>query len=359
LQLDLYDFSGGEFLLLGSTSRAMRVFYGSSFYGVGRFSIDFPCETRMADMFSINRLIVLDKKHWLIIKGIKKLQDEKQNILRIMGKCLKSFCEQRICLPVGTSEHEMNTQGFDNYYGTAEGAMKRYVFHNLAYPTHNFRKIANFVIAPDLGRGENMLCNYRYDVLSNVLQELGSTSQLGWIIRALPDDGGFLFDCVKGTDRSAEQNNLARIVFSAGYHSSLAQVAEENINNYKNAFYFTKRGLLEPEGAPTLLYPFPNQASGIDRIEVHHSVAVGNDMRNIYTVLHEGGVPNCVKYGKELVINTMTNSGKFVADRDYFLGDYVSVRNENSSYKMQIVKIDYLYESGKIYNKDYFRSVAG
>lgn len=92
----------------------------------------------------------------------------------------------------------------DSITGPAETAMKHYVDGHAGPGADPARAFPDLVVALDLGRGDEVEVNARFQYLDAMLSEIGLNTQVGWETTYDPDADEWTFEVIVGTDRTVE-----------------------------------------------------------------------------------------------------------------------------------------------------------
>lgn len=110
---------------------------------------------------------------------------------------------ERVAYPVPTTaDLSLQTAAYDTRTGKAETVAKAYVNANIGPSAAAARKISTLTIDTDLGRGNTVTGNARFDTLGSLCESLLSTSSLGFDV--IQSGSNLVFKVFQPTDRSAE-----------------------------------------------------------------------------------------------------------------------------------------------------------
>lgn len=214
-----------------------------------------------------------------------------------------------------------------NFTGTVENYIRKILNDNVINPAIAARKINNFVLKAAKGFGDEIEQQITYDQIDEKIIELCKTYNYGW--RVTYEDGQFYFDLYKGLDRSIDQTENPRVVFSPEYENLVSSKYESDISEYKNVALVGGEG----EGKDRKKRAI-GTASGLDRFEMFVdassvSTNVEGDLVDYYELL--------VAEGKNKLAETaLTTSfegdvdaiNSYVYKKDYNIGDVVTLENE-------------------------------
>lgn len=229
--------------------------------------------------------------------------------------------------------------GQQSFTGTVENVMKSFVLVNAVSPTNVNRKISNLYISSSTGIPINTTEAGTGNQLDEFLYEIANKLDVSWSILMDVHNKQFIFDVWQGTDRSAEQSINPRVIFSKDRENVLRQHYVESDNDLKNVAVVAGEG----EGAARTFITVNNEISGWDRMEIFVDA---RDIQSTYKneaneevtipyseysqMLSERGRSKLSEYHKivtfESDIDLYSND---VFGVDYFLGDKVSIRNDD------------------------------
>ena len=221
--------------------------YEKYFNGVGTFSLELPVSTRFRDELLVNRFLVTDSGDELIIKNIQTTLDK----IKITGYDLNGLLCDRITL--GTDDG-----GYDPMIGSTEAVVKYYVSNNLVASDIQERNLPRFGVAANtLDRGTADDRAYpRYQNVQELITEICGAANLGWRVSINSKAGTtqpvFVFDVYEQTDRTVNQSERDRVVFSAQLHNVEGMTRELGITSAKNTLYLDIDGtVVQYPRAPT------------------------------------------------------------------------------------------------------------
>ena len=263
---------------------------------------------------------------WGIIRGIDDERTSTAAPIIRSGDDLKGYLKQRICLyPMSGGDLE----GYDTVQGSTETVMKHYVTNNIVSPSNAKRKIPKFVIAPDQKRGvPDDKYMARFNPLTELLQEVGTTQEIGYQVNMDIASDTMVFDVVQGVDRSAEQSNRPRIIFDVDLSTAIDSRFVSDVENYRNAFYTTKNGARSEAEATTILVCRENEAEpeGRNRYETQIDVSVDDTAVDVVEEMRNLARKEATNFEKDDTFTVELN-GNYIYNKDYYLGDFVTIRD--------------------------------
>ena len=327
------------FDLLGEIRNYESLQFTRRFYSVGEFELRININKANTDALQNGNLIMLGKdgKKAGIIRHRENEIDENgdsTDTLIIKGPTLKGICSQRIIVP------PVDGNGYDSFTGTQEAIMKHFVDAHCVNPTDASRKIPQFAIAADQGRGVADQWRFRFDNLSDVEEQVGQYAKLGWDVTL--DTGGkqLIFDVIQGRNLTAGQDTLPPVIFSTEFSDIKTP---HFIQSWLNA---ATVGYAGGQGDETdRLIQTVGSASGLDRMETFFDCS---DAENAAELISKGTQKLAESAPVKTFEFSVVHDHPFVYGVDYDLGDTVTARSKKWGLTMdaQIVELKEIYESG-------------
>ncbi len=166
--------------------------------------------------------------------------------------------------------------------------------------------------------------------LHEALSEISRLSGVGFRLRASPNDGLLYFECFDGLDKTAEQTENIRVIFSPDY-DTIKGSAEYTADDSVTVNAVTMRFYNSDLGAISVRY-MPEEVSGLELREVTVTT-------NEYVPNASGGVNaeatkrmlqlmarDYIRAKKETMSVSVAYSGTYVYKTDYDIGDIVTVQ---------------------------------
>lgn len=183
--------------LLTETDIYESLKFTRKFHSVGDFELTVNKYLQGAEHVKKGNLIALESpnKVGIILSREIALDEsgkESENIVAT-GTTLCGIMDRRITVPPEGKSHDRKTSD-------AETVMKHYVEANFLNPVDPDRKMPNFMIAPNRGRGAKVEWESRYKNVAEELEKISLESGLGWEVHADFDNKRFIFDVVESQD---------------------------------------------------------------------------------------------------------------------------------------------------------------
>src|SRR5699024_8902593 len=183
--------------LLTETDTYESLKFTRKFHSVGDFELTINKYLQGAEHVKKGNLIALDSsnKVGIILSREIALDESGKESEKIVatGTTLCGIMDRRITVPPEGKSHDRKTSD-------AETVMKHYVEANFLNPADSNRKMPNFKIAPNRGRGAKVEWESRYKNVSEELEKISEESGLGWEVHADFDNKRFIFDVVESHD---------------------------------------------------------------------------------------------------------------------------------------------------------------
>ncbi|MFD2442937.1 siphovirus ReqiPepy6 Gp37-like family protein [Bacillus sp. CGMCC 1.16607] len=267
-----------------------------------------------------------DPQHGYLILT-RDYRDEKSTELEIIAPSLNTLLSRRLLF------------GQQSFTGTVENVMKSFVLINAVNPSNLNRKIPNLFISSSTGISINTEEVGTGDQLDEFLYEIANKHDVSWSILIDDHNKRFIFDVWQGTNRSGDQSLNPHVTFSKDRENVLRQHYTESDSDHKNVAVVAGEG----EGTARTIVVSNDDISGWDRVELYVDA---RDLQSTYSdengqeitltafeynqLLTERGKSKLSEYPQiitfESDIDLYSNE---VYGVDYFLGDKVSVKNDD------------------------------
>ncbi len=240
--------------------------YEKYFNGAGTFTAELPVNTLFRDRLLVGSVLITDSGDALIVKNIRTTLDK----ITLTGYDLNGLLCDRLTL----SDAE---DGYDLQKGVSETIIKHFVSANLVdCELDSNRNLPRFGVAEDKLRGlTEDKAMPRLQNLHDLVTEICGAAKLGWRVsvsgNAANDKPIFVFDVAEQVDRSANQSERNRVIFSAQTHNVSTMTREVGVTAAKNALFLDI-------GGTVVQYPQSGDDSG-------RAVFVGYDRREEYCSL--------------------------------------------------------------------------
>lgn len=345
-----------EFKHVGQTKKATKIETTDKLFEGGTFTIEMQSGIRLAQLAAVGQLVCINNEFWGVIKDLQRYAGSSGLTTTVSGWQLKRLTEGRITIPPDENGSGLvGTQGYDVKKGATETVMKHFVNVNMGEGAATNRFVYGLTIASDLGRGvaDDKYMTRHDNLGSVVLKELGEASGLGYDVKPDLKNNTYIYDVIKGADRSINQSDVPPVVFSLERRTVTSQTYVYNSSDAKNTFYATMSGAEYADEALTMLYYREDEDTpkGINRVEQHMTInsdtpTAGeeyNELKRLALIQAEGYRP------AESFTSDVTDS-RFKFGGDYFLGDTVTARNNGwgISKDPQVTEMKTVYASSGV-----------
>lgn len=253
-------------------------------------------------------------------------EDELELKMIVNGKSMGNLLNRRLIL------------GQQRFNGNIEDVFKAFVNVNCINPTDPKRVIPNLVLGVNQGINLTIDVTYANALLDITLWELAVKYDIAYEILLNHKEKKFVFSTYQGIDRSYLQDVNPRIVFAKAFDNVNLQSYYDDNSNFKNMAYAAGEG----EGAARMVVPVNDSVEGLSRREIFVDA---RDLQSTYRNQNneEITIP-ATEYRALLVsrgesklsehqrIQSFSSENEINAqyqfNRDYALGDRVSVRND-------------------------------
>lgn len=320
--------------------------WNERFRECGDFQLNIPIDTPAFSLLALdNYLSLLDSDRVMIIEYMK-LETSSINGKRtaeFKGRSLESILERRIVW----SQTDLN--------GYLLTELKRILTENLINPVDSNgnpmpeRQISNFrFIDPDPSSETYQIlsqiqitCQYTGKTLYEVVTTMAKECGFGWKI-TLSKTGTFDFELFVGTDRTFNTTeNVNPVLFSPEFENLSSSRVACNTQKYKNITLVMGEDSGEARRRITVWSGMDDsepQPTGLDRRELYTDARDLQSEREDGSVIPEAQYYASLKYrGQKKLADVaitsafdgeMENSIGPQYNKDFFIGDYVSVVNE-------------------------------
>ncbi len=229
---------------LGDICDALSLEYEPHFCGAGTFTLELPVSSVFADALCEN--ILLYSKEDDVTFIVKNIKNDEQKIT-VTGYDLNGMLLDRLTMPRDTGI--AGTEGKDAISGSTEACVKHFIEYNMISSPDEARNYARFAVRADGGRGitaDSYLASM--ENLGDVVRTMCEGAGLGYRISLdtsvnSSTDPLIFFDVAERVDRSANQNDNNRVIFSSGLKNISSIERETGITAEKNALWCETGGI--------------------------------------------------------------------------------------------------------------------
>lgn len=363
-----------QFELLGEIDTYQSLIFTQRWHSVGEFQLVINRHMKYADTLQKGNLIWLypdPKKVGIVLyRGIQLDQSGKASEnWDIRGITLEGITKRRLTVPP-------NGEAYDKIHADAESVMKHYIENNIISPADTSRIIAQVENAPNQNRGQSVRWQSRYKRLDEELEKISYLTGLGWHMSLDIENEKWVFDVQEGVDRTADQTENPPVIFSPEFDSIRTQAFTDSDIDYLTYAYVGGQGEGEERRIVTV-----GDGEGLNRIETFvdaRDVAEEDEDGNpipdseIIAQLEQRGNQTLAEYARELSFEAQIltpiiekeyeyawlhpahlyekekerMASPFVYERDWHLGDIVTVQNKDWGVTMnaRVTEVTEIYE---------------
>ncbi|MDE6181745.1 MAG: siphovirus ReqiPepy6 Gp37-like family protein [Eubacteriales bacterium] len=288
-------------------------------YGVGSFEIHVSLNIKGAlSLCKLNNIIVINNevKKVGIVRDFN-LNETRQGLeLTVYGVTLDGLLQQRIVVPP-TKVQDSNALGWEKIQGNAETVIKHFINKNMVSPFDENRKFKNMIIAKNTNFDKTFPWKARYSNLAEELENICSYAEIGYSITVDLKNKQFVFDIIKGIDRTRKQSEVSPVVFRTEYSNIGEYTYTEENKDFKNTGYAGGYG----EDENRLIYILGAENKDINRFETFLDCANSDNIDDLKFYGEQKMTD--LKPKKNIEVFALPKTFKF--EEDYFLGDKVTI----------------------------------
>ena len=326
------------------------------YYQCGNFEIYIAATPENLRTFQRDRIIGRsdDKRHYGIIEKIQlKADAENGDYLTISGRFLMSLLSRRIIYPMWIFKSETPYSEI----------VKKIVWRNCLSDKsvgEKFRNLPGLQISEFSSscweKTAQLQVSYEnlMEWIYKICEIVGGTAN----VRLKLDENGqysLLFELSEGTDRSVLQDKNPHIIFSDSYNNLLSFDYSLDCTEYRNFAHIFGQGeglrrksaVLYNGKLPTY---FERYEIYVDARDLSNEVQTSDETmqlpENEYTVmLQERGKEKLVSITEKSESTIAMNDRQYQYNKDYFLGDYVTVEHRRFGLKQPKIQLVGMIES--------------
>lgn len=333
----------------------------------GTFELTINKNKTNASKLKKNNFIIVNKddNKVLIIDKIITSSNKNKKTMKVTGTCIKGICKNRI----------IATNGYDRVEKTqAENIIKHYIRNHMVESYYDDirtpeRDVSFITIADSQNRGIETVWQARLTNLHDELKHISEDTGVGWKGSIDRINKCIIFDCYIGKDRSITQVNEGNThsVLGANIHSDLEINTHEGLEGTKKLPYIIfsekKKNLFEGKTTDDMTnYKNVGYIAGKGENEDRLIVVLGNSSgfarREVMIDLNNIEDPDELKQEGQKKLDTYKEiksiEGKIYQvpnmeyDKDFFLGDIVTLENDGIYEDKRIVQVKEIYERNNI-----------
>ncbi len=329
MELRIYD---AAMQFKGLIENQTSVLWNRKYFEPGNFELYCPVTLNNQNLLKRGNLVwIKGAAEAGIVESLVIEQDDSKNQITAKGRFLSSYMSRRLIRPF---------YNFQN--GLVETAMREILSNAVPLPLVE--------LGPVKGYTETVSFQATYKNLLDYETKLAKYANIGFRFRPDFSEKKIIFELYKGLDRTFNQTERSRVVFSEKYNNILSAKYTLNDQILKNVCYVGGQG----EGsARTIAIAGDDSLTGLERREVFISASDVSkdgltDAQYIAALEQRGN--NELKQDAlvESVECTTDANSNFQYLRDYDLGDIVAIRKENWDLliNLRITELTEIYEYG-------------
>ncbi len=333
----MIEITNSNFELLGVISDYESLIFNRSWHGVGTFELHINKNKKNVDKLQHDNFIIINKKNNKIgiIEDIQ-LDCNNTKTLIISGRQLKGITNRRLTV----------TDNYDRVTQTeAENIFKHYINNHMIDTYYNDiatleRNILWLRLAETQNRGLETVWQSRYEYLDVLMEHISKDTGLGWdIVLDLAQKCAF-FDVFEGRNRSINQTENPPIIFSDKKRNLSTSKITDKQSSWKNTGYSLGKGELEDR---PLIIAKENDYSGLARREALFDMS-STEIQD----LAEESKKKLEDYKQiKSIEGTIYQIPNMEYEKDWDLGDIVTIETEGYTEDKRITQIKETYERNK------------
>lgn len=326
-----------DFEALGELARFSSLQITRRHYGTGEFELHLSDRAPHLQHLAIDRLLVQDDAphKTMVIESLAYEMGKRQ--ITVRGCTLDGLTKRRLVVPPAEADGSF---GWDRITADAETALRHFVANNLAMPPDGKRALPGLVLAENQHRGMVVPWQGRFEQLDALLRDLAEYADLGWTITPDMDSKQLLFAVVPGRDLQAGNGGEAHVIISLamGNASEIKQTLDAA--SLKNTAYVGGQG----EDELRLILAVGTGNTGLARRECW----VDGGSLDMPDELERAGQRKLTQTEtKNTLQATVMDRGVFRYERDWDLGDRVTLEGAPGRADARVIEVRETYETGK------------
>lgn len=291
--------------------------WSKRYYDIGALDLEIEASTETLSIFKKGYYITRNNDDAIyVIKAIElDTQENGDNFIIVGAYDCKEILQRRIIWDTVV------------FTGTAENYIRKLITDNAINPSSALRKINNLSLKTAKGYTDTIDQQVSYDNLADKIIEVCTTYGYGWKITR--ENGQFYFDLYKGADRSVDQEENPRIVFSPDNENIISTKYKTDDSEFRNVALVGGEG----EGVDRKKRTIGN-AEGLDRYETFIDASglstntEEGDLVDYYNALIAEGKEKLSEQAVTTSFEGEVDTNSYKYKTDYNLGDIVTIKNE-------------------------------
>ena len=323
MQLEIYNLSSSGIQismdLVAICDSFSSLLWDVEYYECGAFEVYIAATPENVEVFQLGRIVVRDddSEHFGLIESVQIETDaEDGDYLTVSGRFLTCLLERRIIYPTFS--------GNDTYANIVRKVLSQ---NAINCGVRSVPGLTMGVVSGDCWQKKVRL-QVSYDNLMEWLYTICET--IGGYANIRIDNNALKCDLLEGTDRSILQDTNPHIVFSDSYNNLLSFSYASDSSVQRNFAYIFGCG--EGSARKRTIYFSGTEPTYLDRYEVYvdkRDLSQEEDVSNeeYLELLKESGAENMISPQTASESTIAAFSTQYQDNRDYFVGDYVTVEH--------------------------------
>ena len=324
MQIEIYGLSANEkqisVELMAVCDSFSSLLWDVEFYQCGSFEVYIAANPQNVEVFQLGRIVGRDddSEHFGIIESVKiETDSEDGDYLTVSGRFLTCLLERRIIYPSFSAS--------DTYENMVRSVLSR---NAISAGVRNIPGLSMGTISGMCWQSKTRL-QVSYDNLMEWLYTICET--IGGSANIRMDGNTLKCDLFEGTDRSILQSENPHIVFSDSYNNLLSFSYAADSSVQKNFAYIFGSG--EGSARKRTTYYSGSEPTYLDRYEVYEderNTAHEEDVSDAeyLEMLRNSGAENMIASQTASESTIAAVSTQYQYNKDYFVGDYVTVEHK-------------------------------
>lgn len=356
-----------NFELLGIITNYESLICTWNYYECGTFELTINKNKANTNKLQKDNMLIVNKRDdkILLIDKVVISTNINSKTMKVTGTCIKGLTKRRI----------IATNGYDRVTETqAENIVKHYIRKHMIESYYDTvrtpeRDISWVKITPTQNRGIKTVWQARLTNLHDELKHIAEDTGIGWKGILNRNDKCIEFDCYVGTNRTIDQTE------DANTHEDLSELTHKELEEYTHEelqgtvkhpyiiFSEKKKNLLDGKTTDDdTNYKNVGYAAGKgeneDRLITVIGTATGFDRREVFIDLNNIEDPDELKKEGQKKLDTYKTiksvEGKVYQipnmeyEKDFFLGDIVTIENDGIYEDKRIIQAKEVYERNNI-----------
>lgn len=252
-----------------------------------------------------------------------KYADEKKTTIDVYCKSLSAMLSWRQII------------GQQTYRGNAEYVIRSFVDANAINPSNTNRKIPNLILGNLSGVGGDIEESYANKDLDDAMWEICVKQDIAYEIYADIPNKRFVFVVWQGTDRTTEQTDRDAVIFAKEFDNILTQNYTDDKSDYKNVAFVVGESndtgvqiqlLVNDEISGRQRREMFVDASGIKSKNEDETVMSSTEYEAL--LIEQGNTEIAENQRVQSFESDVDYNTQFIYNKHYFMGDKVTVRND-------------------------------